>query len=457
MLNLPEFIEIKKEQNDFYYQITVEKNEKPFMCTNCGCTKIQVPEEGIDIGREIKFFSHGIKERVVSDISMHGRAVKIIIRQRRYKCSECGGTFMEWLDSVGENEKVTKRLKEHMKLLALKRPFTNIADEYGISHTSVRRYFDEYVADQERDRHLVAPKVLGIDEAHLNKTMRGVFTDTEHNVLLEITPDNLKRTIKATIQAMEGYKNIDVATVDMNAGYKYAVNELVPDAFVVIDKFHVVKYAQEALDDIRIQIKKGLPKDERRFLTRDRWVLQSNKEDLQWKDIERRMEWFKRYPLLEKAYWLKEGIRDVYLQSKDKQEALERFKKWESEIPSEFKEFKEIRKTFNNNKKEIFNYFDKPFTNAYTESMNNIIKSVEKAGKGYTFDVLRAKVLYGTHATLKKPKYTDEMEFRPFNKAWGMFNQKPMKPIRIAGDEPELINYGVDLTTLNEILERGEF
>ncbi|KYC80767.1 hypothetical protein CHCC15325_3095 [Bacillus licheniformis] len=450
MLNLPEFEVLLKEQNEHFYRFTVERIEPPFICTNCGEIKSEYTNP------DAEFKRHQVKERTVSDISMHGKAVRIVIRHRRWKCPFCDGTFYELLDSVDRNDKVTKRLKEHMKKLALKKPFTNIADEYGISHTSVRRYFEEYVEDMERDRYLVAPRVLGIDEAHLNKTMRGVFTDNENRIMLEITPDNLKRTIKATIQSMEGYKNIEVATVDMNAGYKYAVNELVPEAFVVVDKFHVIKYAQEALNAIRVKIKNGLPKDERRFLTRDRWVLLRNKEDLEWKDIERRMEWFKRYPLLEKAYWLKEGIRDVYNQSADKQEALERYDKWQSEIPTEFKEFKEIRKTFNNNKTEIFNYFDRQFTNAYTESVNNIIKSVEKAGKGYTFDVLRAKVLYGTQATLKKPKYTEDMEFQRFEKLWGgKFDNQPIRISPPESDEYDIV--GVDLTTLSKILEEGDF
>ncbi|MGJ3548938.1 transposase, partial [Bacillus subtilis] len=50
---------------------------------------------------------------------------------------------------------------------------------------------------------------------------------------------------------------------------------------------------------------------------------------------------------LKQAYWLKEGIRNVY-KANSKEEALERYAKWESEISKEFKEFKEIRRTFNN-------------------------------------------------------------------------------------------------------------
>jgi transposase len=449
MLNLPEFNILLSEQNDHFYRFTVEKNEKPYMCTNCGTINSEYD-------RDVKEFRpHQVKERVVSDISIHGKAVRIIIRHRRYKCPYCDVTFYEWLDSVDRNDKVTKRLKEHIKKLALKKPFTNIADEYGISHTSVRRYFEEYVSLQEEDRFIIAPRVLGIDEAHLNKTMRGVFTDTENFKLLEITKDNTKKTVKETIQRMIDYKkNIEVATIDMYSGYKYALRELVPNAYIVIDKFHVIQYAQRALDAVRIKIKKDLNKADRKVITNDRWILLRNNEDLDYRDIMKRVEWFKAFPRLGTAYWLKEELRDVYRLSKDRQEALERINAWEAKIPDDFTEFKEIRKTFRNSKEEILNYFDRPYTNAYTESVNNIIKSVEKEGKGYSFDVLRAKVLYGNDAIIKKPKYEEKMHFEVIHYSFeneGDFGEfyESLKG--------QFFNYGVDLTTLNEILERGEF
>lgn len=66
--------------------------------------------------------------------------------------------------------------------------------------------------------------------------------------------------------------------------------------------------------------------------------------------------------------------------------------------------------------------------------------------------MLRAKVLYGTKATIKKPKYSDDMKFERFEKKWDKFQ---MKPITVVQDEPSLISYGVDLTTLSKLLEEG--
>jgi len=437
ILNLPEFKEIKKEQNQHYYRITVECAERPDFCLQCmsGIEVMSMRGKG-------EFTIHSTKERIVSDIPMHGKLVKIVINHKRYKCPSCGKTFYEPFISIERNDKVTIRLKEYIQKLSLQKPFTQVAEETGVSHASVKRYFNEFISKQDKERYIKAPRVLGIDEAHLNKTMRGVLTDIENKRLIDILPNNLKKTVKPFIQSMDGYENIEVVTTDMWAGYRNAIYELIPNAVVVVDKFHVVQYAVRALDSIRVQVKKKLPKQQQRLITYDRWVLLKNKEDLSEEQIHKRDVWFEMFPELETAYWLKEMIRDIYKCPTIK-EANQLFYTWECAIPDDFKEFKDIQKTFKRFRKEIFNYFNHPYTNAYTESVNNIIKSVEKAGKGYTFDVLRAKVLYGTNAT-KRPQYKDT-NFYTFDK-YTNGNSVGYRE-----------GFYVDLTTLSTILDTGEF
>lgn len=53
---------------------------------------------------------------------------------------------------------------------------------------------------------------------------------------------------------------------------------------------------------------------------------------------------------------------------------------------------------------EIFNYFVYPVTNAYTESANGVAKVLARMGRGYSFDAIRAKVLFG-QAKHKRPKF----------------------------------------------------
>ena len=44
---------------------------------------------------------------------------------------------------------------------------------------------------------------------------------------------------------------------------------------------------------------------------------------------------------------------------------------------------------------EIFNYFDTPITNAFTEALNGLAKIANRMGRGYSFEAIRAKLLFG--------------------------------------------------------------
>ena len=444
MLNLEEFEVIKKEENEYYYKFTVVAKDRPYVCTQCLWDEVELDlgDIFIDENKGKKFIIHSSKEREITDIPIHGKPVKIILKHSRYKCPCCGKTFYQPFHCIERNDKVTLRLKHYIQQQSLRKPFLEVGYDCGLSHTSVRKYFKEQIEVLDKERNIKAPRVLGIDEAHLNKKMRGVFTDTENNKLLEITEDNLKRTVKQTIQSMEGYEDIEVVTIDMWSGYRYACRELIPKATVVVDKFHVIQYAQKALDTVRKQVKSNLTGDRKKLLTNDRWVLLKNKEDLKEKDIILRDTWFDEFPELGIAYWLKETLRDIYT-SKDRYEAFQRYYEWECRIPDDMKPFKDLQRTYDNNKQEIFDYFLQPYTNAYTESVNNIIKSIEKAGKGYSYEVLRAKVLYGTSAT-KRPKFSREMKMRTFFKTTDLNECNPTF-ITLDGFEVDLNEFRINL------------
>lgn len=57
-------------------------------------------------------------------------------------------------------------------------------------------------------------------------------------------------------------------------------------------------------------------------------------------------------------------------------------------------------RTVENWSSEIFAYFDYPDmdrTNAQTESLNRRIRTIARDGRGYSFDVLRKKVILNTY------------------------------------------------------------
>jgi hypothetical protein len=73
-------------------------------------------------------------------------------------------------------------------------------------------------------------------------------------------------------------------------------------------------------------------------------------------------------------------------------EALVMFDAWLKVIP-DYEQFRAMRITFTERREHITNYWHYGWTNAFTESTNNAIKKIEKAGRGYKFDVLRDRCI----------------------------------------------------------------
>ncbi len=332
----------------------------------------------------------------------------------------------------------------------MKKPFANIADEFGISSTTVKRIFTEYVKEQEAQMIFATPRILGIDEVHLNKQMRAVFTDIEGLKVLDILPKRNKEDIIAFLMKLPNKDAIEVVTTDMWQPYKDAVLMVIPHAKLVVDKFHVIQYANIAMENARKSFRNTLTDKQRKQLMHERFILLKNKEDLTPQEQWNLQIWFVTFPTLKVAYNLKEGLRDMYL-CKTKEQAIEYYRQWKSSIPKDMQPFLDITKIIDNWSTEIFNYFDYFVTNAFTESINNLIKHIEKAGRGYSFEVLRAKVLFGTKATIK-PKF-GEQPFGPMdntfnNMLYGSFNYT----------SPKLKEgFGVSIPQLLKVIERDEF
>ena len=103
-------------------------------------------------------------------------------------------------------------------------------------------------------------------------------------------------------------------------------------------------------------------------------------------------QWFNEFPDLYTAYMTKETFRDIYITAKDRTEADSMFDEWLKTVPP-YPTFEPMRKTMTHRREHILNYWDAPYTNAYTESVNNLIKKIEKAGRGYKFDTLRERCM----------------------------------------------------------------
>lgn len=442
MLNLPSLKIIDMHESESDYRFLVETTLPPSTyCPKCGTIA--------------NLYKHGKKKQLFFDLPMHAKRVGIYVNRQRYKCRECDETFFENLPDMVVNRSVTNRLINWIQEASLEKTFTSVAEEIGVDEKTVRNIFNDYVDELEAQTDFRTPKWLGIDEVHLLKNYRCVITDVENKSVIDILRKRNKDTIISYLSKLQDIDKIELIAMDMWNPYKSAVNTMIPHAKIVIDKFHVVKLANEALEKIRKANRQNVTAKERRQLMRDRYVLLTRSKDLTDFDDQIKLQvWTQNFPLLGQAYELKEQFFDIY-EAESINDAYKLYQNWVSNVPKELiTYFEDLFKAMNNWEEEIFNYFISPITNAYTESLNRLIKTMNHVGRGYSFEALRAKILFtqGYRKVRKKKK------FKEVEVTFGKMLPDQFPGWSQTGYEwvyEEI--FGADFSTLTKVMEEGSF
>jgi len=380
-IGLPEFDVISKDvttSDDIVY--TLVPKDKPKKCPQCGSEHINVHRDAV---------------RRVRDLNIMNQKVGLIIKGKRYRCQECGKTFDVEYPSITSG-KMTNRLKERIQHEAFIHTFNEVAHRYSVSVPTVAEVFNELADKFDSEYKITTPEVLGIDEVHLKKEYCGVYVDVLEKKVIQMTEKRSKTEVKKFLKTLDADKVVCV-TMDMWKPYRDAVHDVFPNVPIIVDHFHVIKELQKQLDSIRVGITKSLPeRSERASLRNNRYLMLTDSEKLSRVQNDRLNKLFKDFPELELPYMLKESFRMIY-DSETREEAEDTFEQWKDTVRNaeeDYPQFESMIATVENWRTEIFNYFDNRYTNAETESLNNTIRELDRAGRGYTFDVLRKKVLF---------------------------------------------------------------
>ena len=208
---------------------------------------------------------------------------------------------------------------------------------------------------------------------------------------------------------LEQRKKVKEITLDMAKNMEFAVKMTFPKAYLVTDRFHVVKLAMESLQHMRIKLRwEELDKENKaiikakkdkvkyrpivlsngdtykQLLARSRYIIAKKPNELTQNQEERSKLLFKIYPELEHAYKHTLEFRAIY-ESKDQLNATEKFNLWiEDTFEKKLETFYTTANTIKANFNNILNFFIKRNTNANAESFNAKIKLFRANLRGVT-------------------------------------------------------------------------
>jgi transposase len=325
---------------------------------------------------------------------------------------------------------ITKRLHEYIQIESLLRPDLAVANSTDVSVKIVRAIRKKFTAILEKEVRFKTPRVLGIDGVRVDGTLCTIITDIEEGVVVDLLKGHNKSIITKWIEGRPDKEKIHLVTMDMSITESSAIEEALPHSSIIIDKFHILKMANEMMDAVRLifypKRKKDREPGKKRYPRPEPFRMRRSKLEGRRKYLE---VWFKIQPQLEIAYNLKEDFleiweeefADVTSDTGRSAAARKRFEEWEKKIPQgdEYKALREKCDKITGAVRDwgtyIFNYFNYPFTNAFTESANRWVKDDKRDLRGCSFETAKARLVFGTY--LKRERVNsikqEEAQLRP--------------------------------------------
>lgn len=230
-------------------------------CRRCGC-------QGTPRGTVVRRLAHA---------PFGWRPTTLVVTVRRYRCAGCGHVWRQDTTAAAEPRAKISRAGLRWGLVGIVRQhlsMARVAEGLAVSWNTAN---DAVLAEGQRllidnPARLDGVAVVGVDEHAWRHTRRG---DKFVTVIIDLTPVRDGTGPARLLDMVEGrskkaFKDwladrdqawrdgVEVVAMDGFSGFKTATTEELPDAVTVMDPFHVIRLAGDALDDCRRRVQQEL-------------------------------------------------------------------------------------------------------------------------------------------------------------------------------------------------------
>lgn len=384
-LDLPEIRIVDTEMTKREIVITVESTREWAICSKCG--------------NEIREFHSFGRQLRLRHLPILGRPLMIEIRPKRFRCPSCDGnpTTTQKLDWYEERSPNTKAYNQWLLLQLIGSTITDVARKEDVTEEQVLGAIDRQIDNTVKWSEFEELKILGIDEIALKKGHRdfvALITTLQADGelrLLGVLADRRLETVEAFLLKMPEHLRATVREVctDMYEGYTSAVKKALPDAQVVIDRFHVAKAYRECADQLRKEVQRDLKavlsKDQYEGLKGTMWLFRRDPQDLDQDEHKRLALLLECAPDLKQAYDLREQLTAIFETNHTKESGTLAIKHWIKQVgQSGLSCFDSFLTTLGNWIDEITNYFINRQTSGFVEGFNNKVKVLKRRCYGIT-------------------------------------------------------------------------
>lgn len=236
---------------------------------------------------------------------------------------------------------------------------------------------------------------LSIDEKSFKKGHKyvTVISDPISGVIIDVTKNRDSASCRQAIEKAvpEAHRaEVKTVTMDMWKPFMNAIKELLPDSEIVHDRFHLVKYLNEALDKVRRrEVRKHDALKNTKYIFLKNPENHTEKQRIKFESISGA-----NYEV-SRAWQVKENFREIFGCDTIK-EAISLVYQWINHaLRTNIKEIIKVVEPFKNHIRGIINAMVNSFSNAMAERLNGKIQEIKTSGRGYRrFENFRSAILF---------------------------------------------------------------
>ena len=319
-----------------------------------------------------------------------GGTVLLRYAPRRVNCPKCGVVVEQVPWSVHPSSHFTTPFEEAVAFLAQRCDKTSVKEIFGIAWVTVGRIIERVVERLRPEDPLDGLTRIGVDEISYRKGHRYLTLVVNHDTGRIVWARKGKNadTLMAFFNELgeARCREIEFVTIDMSQAYIKAIEEGLPNAQIVFDRFHVEKLVGEAMEKTRRQEWQRLRQEDPEAAERTKGLMWPMRK-LPWNLTPRqhlRLSTLKQdNSRLYRAYLLKAKLGDIMDRKQPNvvKEMLESWISWATH--SHLPEFVRVGKTIREHFDGIMAYIKHRLTNGVTEGMNTKVRLLNRRAYGF--------------------------------------------------------------------------
>lgn len=339
---------------------------------------------------------HDYYTRSFNHIMVGKRTTKIYYKQRRYVCIHCGKRFAEMNSFIQKfyrhsNDVVNSVFDDLTSIKNL----SQIGNDNNMSSQNVSRLMNKFMPIFHNTTSL--PEAIGIDEFRGNSggnKFQVVITNLKTHKVIDVISARSEDALYNFFRRISNTKDVKLVTMDLSLFFKKIITDCLPNAKIIADTFHFTRLMHWALDNVRKEVQKGLPKDMRIYFKRSRSVLHKRINDLNPDEYNQLTNMLDYNENLRWAYSIVQNLFEI-IDEKNPDKKVTLFKEFMTYASNcDLPEFNKHIQTYFKWHKYIINSFYTDYSNGITEGLNTKIKTLKRVSFGFkNFQNFRLRIL----------------------------------------------------------------